>query len=138
MNFIIHVHKYPYLNIWNNVVFIIQVPIIPVVFSHYCNMDVKERILVPNTATMTVLEPINTNGLHPSKDFDKLMQETRQKMLDVFVKTSKLWNDQILQISMKYVFRLFKVTMAVVAHTYKTLENIYNLPLAAYTYACYF
>lgn len=67
-----------------------QVPIIPVVFSHYCNMDVKERILVPNTATMTVLEPINTNGLHPSKDFDKLMQETRQKMLDVFVKTSKL------------------------------------------------
>ena len=41
---------------------------------------------------------------------------------------------------MKYVFRLFKVTMAVVAHTYKTLENIYiyNLPLAAYTYACYF
>ena len=44
----------------------------------------------------------------------------------------------ILQRSMKYVFNLFKVTMVVVAHTYKTLENIYNLPLAAYTYACYF
>ena len=67
---------------------LLQVPIIPVVFSHYCNMDVKEKILVPNIATITVLDPIYTNGMDSSKDFNELMHETRQKMLQVFIKTS--------------------------------------------------
>lgn len=63
-------------------------PIIPVVFSHYLNMDVKEKTLVPNIATITVLEPINTIGKSPDKDLCDIMEETRQKMLDVFVKSS--------------------------------------------------
>lgn len=65
-----------------------QVPIIPVVFSHYCNMDFKERILLPNIATITVLEPIHTNGMDSLKDLDDLMHETRQNMLEVFIKSS--------------------------------------------------
>ena len=52
-------------------------------------MDFKEKILLPNIATMTVLDPISTEGLSngSTKDLDELMQKTRQNMLDVFVKT---------------------------------------------------
>ena len=51
-------------------------------------MDFKEKIIVPNIATITVLDPIHTIGKHPTKDLCELMEETRQKMLDTFVKTS--------------------------------------------------
>ena len=66
----------------------LQVPIIPVVFSHYQNMDFKEKIILPNIATITVLEPIQTKGKHMPDDLSGLMEETRQKMLDTFIKTS--------------------------------------------------
>ena len=55
-------------------------------------MDFKKRIIVSNIATMTVLDTIHTKGMDPSKDSNQLMQETRQKMLDAFVKTSS-WKD---------------------------------------------
>ena len=51
-------------------------------------MDFKERILLPNIATITVLDPIHTNGMDSSKDLNELMHETRQKMLQVFIKSS--------------------------------------------------
>ena len=57
-------------------------------FSHYLNMDFKEKILLPNVATITVLDPIPTKGMTALKDSNELMQETRQKMLEVFIKTS--------------------------------------------------
>ena len=76
-------------NIIGNVAaFHFQVPIIPVVFSHYHNMDFHEKIILPNIATITVLESINTVGKHPVKDLRDIMESTRQNMLKAFVNSS--------------------------------------------------
>ena len=57
-------------------------------FSHYLNMDVKEKIFLANAATITVLDRIHTKGMTASNDANELKEETRQKMLEVFIKTS--------------------------------------------------
>lgn len=65
-----------------------QVPIIPIVFSHYENMDIKENMLLPNRGTITVLESIPTKEKLLADDLSGLMEDTRQKMLETLVKTS--------------------------------------------------
>jgi len=56
------------------------VPIVPVVFSHYSNLNHETRTFKPAVNKITVLEPIQSSG----KSVDELTEETRSKMLDVF------------------------------------------------------
>ncbi len=61
-----------------------QVPIQPVVFSHYNFFDKKRKIFEPSGITVRVLDPIPTDGLDAGKDAEDLANRTRLKMLEVF------------------------------------------------------
>jgi lysophosphatidate acyltransferase len=60
-----------------------QVPIQPIVFSHYDFFDTKAKLLNPGGVQIHVLDPIPTDGLGPD-NVEELAKETRLKMLQVF------------------------------------------------------
>jgi len=60
-----------------------QLPIIPIVNSHYYFMDEKKFIFDRGNVTITILEPIQTEGL-TLENVDDLLNQIRAQMLQVY------------------------------------------------------
>ena len=60
-----------------------QIPIQPIVFSHYDFYDAKSKVFNPGEVRINVLEPISTEGMNEA-DANQLAEKTRQLMLDTF------------------------------------------------------
>lgn len=66
-----------------------QVPILPVVFSSYKTfLDDKLKVLNSGEVIIEALPAIPTEGL-TREDIDKLMEQTRQIMVDKFTEITK-------------------------------------------------
>ncbi|KAL3277029.1 hypothetical protein HHI36_012391 [Cryptolaemus montrouzieri] len=60
-----------------------QLPILPIVFSHYYFLDHKKKHFDSGTVIANVLPPISTEG-KTLDDLDSLLEETRSKMIASF------------------------------------------------------
>ncbi|XP_075227683.1 1-Acylglycerol-3-phosphate O-acyltransferase 1 [Lycorma delicatula] len=72
-----------------------QLPILPVVFTQFYFLHKSEKRFNPGQVVITVLPPIETEGL-TSSDLPELMNKTRNIMVDVFNDTSKTLKDKLL------------------------------------------
>lgn len=63
-----------------------QVPVLPIVFSHYNFLDTQAKVLRPGIVKVRVLAPIKTEGLGPDRA-QELADLTRNVMLTAFAKT---------------------------------------------------
>jgi len=62
-----------------------QIPIQPIVFSHYDFYNSRTKLLNPGQINIDILEPISPEGLEES-DANELAEKTRQIMLENFTK----------------------------------------------------
>ncbi len=60
-----------------------QLPIVPIVVSHYDFLDTNDKIFEPACIDIRVLDPIPTRGMS-AKDVDTLTSLIRNRMLEVF------------------------------------------------------
>jgi len=61
-----------------------QMPVLPVVVSHYKILDTVRGRLDRGVVSVTVLDPVSTEGMTLDKDLDALTNDVRQRMLTVF------------------------------------------------------
>lgn len=64
-----------------------QLPISPVVYSHYHFLDHKAERFDPGEVIMTVLPPISTKGM-TLEQIPELMERVRNQMIEVYRSTS--------------------------------------------------
>lgn len=60
-------------------------PIIPVVFSHYSNIDNEDKVFLHGVCKMEILEAVSTDGLS-AEDVPSLIETVREQMRAVFLK----------------------------------------------------
>jgi len=65
-----------------------QMPVLPVVISHYKILDTVRGRLDRGKVEVTVLDPVSTEGMSLAKDLDTLTQDVRKRMLKVFQQDS--------------------------------------------------
>jgi len=65
-----------------------QMPVLPVVISHYKILDTVRGRLDRGKVGVTVLDPVSTEGMTLDKDLDALTNDVREKMLKVFQQDS--------------------------------------------------
>ena len=70
-------------NLFKRVLVHFQLPIIPVVISHYDFLDTNAKFFEPSNIRLRILDPIPTKGLS-SRDIESFTKSVRDQMLEVF------------------------------------------------------
>uniref|UniRef100_A0A1B6IBR7 1-acyl-sn-glycerol-3-phosphate acyltransferase n=1 Tax=Homalodisca liturata TaxID=320908 RepID=A0A1B6IBR7_9HEMI len=72
-----------------------QMPLLPIVFTQFYFMESSQKLLDVGRIVMTVLPPVNTEGL-TAADIPQLMSDTRASMISTFQATSSHLKAQML------------------------------------------